>query len=80
PTIFITLLLLYKFTIGTRIRSLNDMRNAWFVRDATEKEGVGDGDGEEQEESGTTGLETGANGRKRKGARGRVIEFLSWVR
>lgn len=68
PFLFLTLLTTYKLLYGTRIRSIDDMRNAWFVRDASEKE---------EEENGTA--HTTARARK-AAPRNRFYEFLSWVR
>ncbi|KAL8838574.1 MAG: hypothetical protein Q9176_004971 [Flavoplaca citrina] len=67
PFLFFTLLIIYKLFYGTRIRSIDDMRDVWFVRDASEKE----------EENGTA--RTTARARK-AAPRNRFYEFLSWVR
>ncbi|KAI4244030.1 MAG: hypothetical protein L6R42_010584 [Xanthoria sp. 1 TBL-2021] len=68
PFFFFTILISYKLLFGTRIRSTDDMRNAWFVRDASEKE---------KEENGTAHTTS----RNRKVVpRNRFYEFLSWVR
>ncbi|KAL8896053.1 MAG: hypothetical protein Q9192_003295, partial [Flavoplaca navasiana] len=66
PFLFFTLIITYKLLYGTRIRSIDDMRNAWFVQDASEKE---------EEENGTA--HTTARARK-AAPRNRFYEFLSW--
>ncbi|KAI4218845.1 MAG: hypothetical protein L6R36_008721, partial [Xanthoria steineri] len=69
PFLFFTILITYKLLRGTRIRSTDDMRNAWFVRDASEKE---------DEDNGTAHTTTTSSRARRTAPRNRFYEFLSW--
>ncbi|KAL8939526.1 MAG: hypothetical protein Q9216_003312 [Gyalolechia sp. 2 TL-2023] len=65
PLMFFIILVVYKVTKKTRVRSIGDLRNVWFVRE----QGISDG------------MEDEVRGRRGRGRKpNRLREFLSWVR
>ena len=77
PLIFLTIFLSYKYLKGTRVRSMDDMRDVWFVKDVPNEDTQAAVDDTPRiNRWSASAPRTSKSGKAKR----RCLEFLKWIR